>query len=366
MHLERKDDQLIGRRDIILGQNIPDYRKEPDSGGDRPAALSVPEPVLSGDVAGDITGETVFASQDLLEDLGIFKRAYSELHPGLYRYNTKEQIAAGFERLADEFKRDRTLREAYLAYSLFLAKLKCGHSYANFFNQPDAIAKALFEGKDKVPFHFVWLDGRMIVTKNFSDDARIAAGTEILEINSVPSKEILDKLMSVARADGSNDAKRIDYLSVTGSSRIEAFEVYYPLFFPMKSKRLAVCFQPFQSAEAVSSEVAALTFGQRLTHGDFAGGSDDRDDKPAFTLWRLDHRTAVLRMPGWALFNSTWDWKKFIDESMDQLIAKKIANLIVDLRGNEGGLDIGDALIAIAAGRDVEIEAVQKAIALGS
>jgi dienelactone hydrolase/protocatechuate 3,4-dioxygenase beta subunit len=48
MHLERKDDLLIGQRNIILGQNIPDHRKQPDSGGDDPAALSVPATVPDG------------------------------------------------------------------------------------------------------------------------------------------------------------------------------------------------------------------------------------------------------------------------------------------------------------------------------
>lgn len=55
-------------------------------------------------------------------------------------------------------------------------------------------------------------------------------------------------------------------------------------------------------------------------------------------------------MPTWALYarspgEATWDWKAFIDASVDRLIAERVPTLIVDLRGNEGGLDCGDTLI---------------------
>jgi hypothetical protein len=43
---------------------------------------------------------------------------------------------------------------------------------------------------------------------------------------------ILARLLTVARADGNNDAKQVAYLQVDGTSRYEAFDIYWPLFFP--------------------------------------------------------------------------------------------------------------------------------------
>lgn len=306
-----------------------------------------------------LTADTKFTSADLRADLAIFERAYLDLHPGLYRYNTKEQIRAGLDKLNDDFGRDLTLRETYIAYSLFLAKLKCGHSYANFFNQSKPIVGALFRQQDKVPFNFMWLDGKMIVTKNFSPDTRIVPGAEVVKLNGVAAKDILAKLLPVARADGNNDAKRIDYLSVTGNDGYEAFDIFYPLFYPVRAPEFSIDFRSARSKKTLSTKVAALTFEQRLETGGLAGRSES-GDKPAFTLSYLDDKTALLRMPGWALYNSKWDWKKFIDESVDELIAKKIANLIVDIRGNEGGLDIGDGLISRTIDRDVPLSQTQR------
>lgn len=164
-------------------------------------------------------------AEQLCADFAILKRVYEELHPGLYHYNTKAQMGAHFCALEAELSRDLTLRQAYVAISAFLAGVRCGHTYAHFFNQPDAVADALFKGQDKVPFYFRWLVRQMIVTKNFSGDARLTPGTVVLAINGVPTGKILDRLLTVARTDGSNEAKRVSYLEVIGGSDYEAFDV---------------------------------------------------------------------------------------------------------------------------------------------
>ena len=67
-------------------------------------------------------------ARDLLADAAVLERAYKELHPGLYRYNTPAQMDAAFAALRQELGHDQTLPEAYLAISVFLAKVRCGHT----------------------------------------------------------------------------------------------------------------------------------------------------------------------------------------------------------------------------------------------
>ncbi len=299
----------------------------------------------------------MLTSADLLSDVGILERAYKELHPGLYRYNTREQIDANFALLKGEFSRDQTLGEAYLAFSLFTAKLKCGHSYPNFFNQTKETKNALFLGQNKLPFHFRWLDGKMIVVRNFSSDKRITAGTEIVSINGTPAKEVLAKLMTIARADGSNDAKRVSYLEVLGNDRIEAFDVYLPLFYPQTNSKFALKIKPV-GPKTMETTVDGLTYEQRLSSMNPANKADE--NAQAFDLRYLDDKTAVLSMPGWALYDSKWNWRKFIEDTMDELIAKNIANLIVDIRPNEGGLDVGDVLISRLIDRDISLSQTKR------
>lgn len=148
--------------------------------------------------------DRIIPAAGLLYDLGILQRAYEELHPGLYRYNTKSEMDQRFADLKTQFMHDRSLADTYLILSTFAAQIKCGHTYPNFFNQEKDIAKALFEGQDRVPFYFRWLGDRMIVTNDFTPDHALPRGTEILSINQIPSATILERLMTIARADGSN------------------------------------------------------------------------------------------------------------------------------------------------------------------
>lgn len=292
-------------------------------------------------------------AQQLQADLAILRRAYEELHPGLYRYNSKDQMEASFKALEAELSHDLTLRQAYLALSVFLAKIKCGHTYANFYNQPEPVVEALFKGQDKVPFYFRWIDRRMIVTRSFSEDASLVPGTEVVAVNGVPAGTILDRLLTIARADGSNDAKRVSYLEVLGDNEYEAFDVYFPMFFPPASRRFELRVkEPFTGKEK-TLHVQALTHDQRLAARKADTEARGTGAQEGWELKFLDPSTAYLRMPTWALYDSEWDWKQFLDSSFDQLAQKKTANLIIDLRGNEGGLDVGDVISSRLINQDL-------------
>lgn len=131
---------------------------------------------------------TTLEPSGLATDAAVLRQAYETLHPGLYRYNSPAQMNARFARLDASLARDRDLRSAYLDISRFTASIKCGHSYPNFFNQPDDVASQLFQHQDRVPFYFMWIGKRMIVTRNFSSDTGLVPGTEIASIDGVPAQ----------------------------------------------------------------------------------------------------------------------------------------------------------------------------------
>ena len=74
---------------------------------------------------------------DLTSDIAILREALM-LHPGLYRYNTPAGMAARIDALEREFTSAPDLTTRYLSLSRFLATIRCGHSYCNFFNQKKA------------------------------------------------------------------------------------------------------------------------------------------------------------------------------------------------------------------------------------
>ncbi len=302
------------------------------------------------------TAAEPLATAGLQADVDVLEQAYTRLHPGLYRYNTPQQMAGHFADLRQALDHDQPLSEAYLAFSQFAAKIRCGHTYANFYNQPESIAKALFESSNRVPFQFRWLDKRMVVVRNLSTDATLVPGTEVLSIEGVPVADILKQLMTIARADGSNDAKRRAYLQVGDVDRYEAFDIYLPLFFPQVDNMHTLRVRSPKDRAPRRIDVPALSFTQRQA----ALSATGDDDAPAFALRYLDNGIAVLDMPGWALYNSTWDWRGFLQRSFEELQARKAPALVIDLRRNEGGLDVGDEILAYLTERDLTLQGYQR------
>ena len=299
--------------------------------------------------------DQVIKSEDLLTDLQILRAAYEQLHPGLYRYSSKVEMDANFDQLRTQFSHDRSLEEAYLAFSLFAAKVKCGHTYANFFNQKKEVASALFEGQDRVPFYFRWLDNKMVVTADFTPSHTLPRGTQILSINGTPTNIILARLMTIARADGSNDAKRVAYLEVSGDSQYEAFDVYFPMFFPQTGSVMQSSVQRPSEKKPQPLTVAALTFTQRVSPIRAREEGRKGGSEILFEWKYLPGGAAYLRMPTWALYDSKWDWRHWLNERLDELAERNSPALIVDLRGNEGGNDAGDEILKRVVRQDLRI-----------
>ncbi len=301
-----------------------------------PAGVPVrsPTPTASG-LDRRLTGAGLVADVDLLE------RTYTALHPGLYRYATPRQVRIRFAALRRELSGGATLGEAYLAFARFAATVRCGHTYPNFYNQPEATRAALLGGAHRLPFHFRWLDGRMVVVDAFGVPG-MARGAQVLRVGGVPVQDMLAALMRVARADGGNDGKRIAQMQVLGSDEIEAFDVYLPLLYPQFGQRPLVMWRNPDGA-LVSRRLQGLNHAQRRAQSKDAGTR--AKDAPAWTLDTSDPALAVLRMPGWALYDSQWDWRGFLDASFARLIAARTPALVIDLRGNEGGIGVGEVLL---------------------
>lgn len=286
----------------------------------------------------DTTPDTT--SKALLRDVDVLESTYKALHPGLYRYNTPSQLDDRFAELRRLFGRDRTLAESYLAFSEFLATIKCGHTYANFFNQTDAVSKELFDKPNKVPFTFKWIKKSMVVTRDASAEGAFPNGTMIIAINGDQTQKILATLMRVARADGSNDAKRIADLEVTGASKYEAFDVFFPMYYPSASSTYR-----FKIRKPGANRIETIESAKISSNDRQAGLPKSDPMSPAWTLTYPAAEVALLQMPTWAMYNQKWDWKAFLHTSFDELVAKSIPNLVIDLRGNEGGDSVGDFIL---------------------
>ncbi len=294
------------------------------------------------------------AGAELRADVAVLRRTFERLHPGLYRYTSRARMGARFAALDRRLAHGATLPRAYLAVTQFTAAVACGHTYPNPLNQPRAVRTAVLESAPRVPFWFRWIGGRMIVTRSFGP-ARLALGTEVLALDGVPAGAVLRRLLSVARADGSNDAKRVSDLEVRGAGEYEAFDVYYPLFYPLRPDRLDLRVRAPGRTAARTLAVRPLTFAERVAPVRARTAAAHGGSEPLWAFRFLGPRTAYLRMPTWAVFDTRWNWKRFLARALDETVRRHAANLVIDLRGNEGGADVGDEILARLTARPLHV-----------
>jgi hypothetical protein len=300
--------------------------------------------------------ETHMLQPDAMQsDIMLLRHAYEMLHPGLYRYSTQQEMNLRWAALIKAAGSSTPLPSFYLSLSRILATIRCGHTYANFYNQRREVAAALFDAPDRLPFNFLWLDDAMIVTAD-PFDTGIAPGSRIVSINGRPAGEILASLMPLARADGHNDAKRRRLLSVQGDDRYETFDVFFSLLFGRDRYHLVVDDPTGRRRNAVADAVS-LEARRASAHA----GVDASGDAPVWTIARRGD-TAILTMPNWGLYDSKWDWRGWLDDAIDGLVSDGVPRLVVDLRANEGGLDCGNPLAARLVKRETPFEQVQRLV----
>ncbi len=290
------------------------------------------------------------ASADLLADVDSLEKVYRALHPGLTRSNSPAQLDALFAHAKAEFARDRGLSEAFVELTRLTAGLKCGHSYPNFFNQKKAVRQALFEAP-RLPFFFRWLDEKMVVTRDLGSGAGLTPGTVVERIADLEAHEVLATLMPLARADGENQDKRRALLEDSGDSELETFDILFSLVYPSVVRDQTQVELTIRAPGSSSTKKVVVALQPAAERAELVRASSTKRD-PAEPLWSLELRTrgtkqvGYLKMPSWVAYKPTWGWKGFLHDTMRDLATKQVPALIIDLRGNEGGNDVGDEIIA--------------------
>lgn len=285
-----------------------------------------------------------FSPTQLKEDFDVFKRTLTAIHPGIYRYNTPASLEKDFAELEMKLKKTLSESEVFLLFSQFTEKIKCGHTYANPYNQNSLVRERLFGGKTYLPYYFRIINGKIIVTENASSN-NLSKGSEITKINGVAVKQIIEKLISVTKADGTSTLEhRLNSLELTRfeAERYATFDLYFPLFFPVNNEKFSIEAVDFTTKKKTVFQVSALTKAERTAEmAKRYGKSPNYDDGWKFEIQA--NSTGYLKIDNsitWRL--KTIKFKEFLANAFAELRAKNIKNLIIDLRGNGGGdMDVG-------------------------
>ena len=281
--------------------------------------------------------------EELMADYQLVETMVLEVHPGTYRYHDQEAIQAALDELKQKFQSPLTHGEAYLAMSKVTAKLQCDHTKVGFNNQNKVINSIIHRQKNKLPFTFKWVNRKMIVLNDATEQQVLARGTEVQSINGIPAATILQEMIPYIAADGATDKSRVTNMEIEGYDfRYDPFDVFFPLLYPMKSEDLKLEIRPYGQIESKSISVTALTLEERtqMLIDRYPNFPSTRDD-----LWHFeitDDKIGILTLNSFGLFGwkrMTIDYKQFLADAFAALQAQNVNHLIVDIRENNGGMD---------------------------
>ncbi|NET34355.1 MAG: hypothetical protein F6K19_20405 [Cyanothece sp. SIO1E1] len=282
-------------------------------------------------------------SAALLQDFELIKTMLLEVHPGLYRYNDEASIQKGLAELKEAFSSPITHGEAYLAISKMLASLQCGHTFASFFNQNGLIKSVIHWQQDKVPFTFRWVEDRMVVQYDATQDQVLPKGTEILQINGYSTQEILAGLMPYVSSDGAGRAARVAQLEVQGFDfRYDAFDVFHPLVFPLEKPELKLEVKRVGETQAEEMVLPAITSAERYRTLVNRYSTFPKDRNAMLSYEIKEGGVGVLSLGSFGLMGwkrLTKDYKEFYQEAFTAFAKNKVKHLIIDIRDNMGGND---------------------------
>lgn len=292
----------------------------------------------------EIAGLT-FEAQQIKEDISVMKNIIQHLHPAIYAFQDSLAFQNSIKQLEAEMLAQPDLINAYKAVSKFAAKIKCSHTFTNPWNQGGNIVKAMFYRPDKLPMTLKRLDQRLFVDKNASATPSIRSGLEILSINGVSTDAVLTALAQYVSADGNNYEKKLNRLSLSGSEKFSLFDIYYPLVFG-STERFDLQFRDHQTSTVFDETVTATSKTNRTKILIERFGKLETSLRDGWSFGITDNKVGVLKIKSFAVQRKEFDWKGYIDQAFAQLNQEEIANLIIDIRDNEGGQgEVGEYIL---------------------
>lgn len=150
---------------------------------------------------GHAPAPALLSPEMLVEDLAVFRAALEEAHPGMYRYTSKAEFDALFERIAAELDHPMSEQAFYQALNPAIVALRCGHT--KFHPEWNFVTPYYYGLDEQFPLVLFIAGERAWVQADLSPTPAIPAGSEVLEVEGLPVSEIIERLLErISFADG--------------------------------------------------------------------------------------------------------------------------------------------------------------------
>lgn len=254
----------------------------------------------------------------LKEDLGIFRDALERFHPEMYRYTNAVEFETVFSEIEKHLVQPMNQLEFYKSMRPAIAALKDGH--VKWIIQGEDQHYGFFES-DLFPLKIYFEGEKASVMAHFGGE-NVPLLAEVVSINGRPIssiKKAIDKGLTFG--DGDSEGGKRYQLN-------RYFSAYYALEYGVENS---------YEVELVHQGVKQIWNGKGVEKNQIEA-YHKTEDRP-FSFRMTNGWTGILKINRFFSYKHEPDFKQFLKNSFKSLRDENISNLILDLRGNEGGFE---------------------------
>jgi len=261
----------------------------------------------------------LLAVEDMRQDFRQLRQILEKEHCCLYEYTGKEEFDALFDQRFKLIDRPMRIDEFFKIMAPIAANVGCMHTAlwmpGAFFNRG---SNNLF------PLQVKLIDKDLVVTGSYREVLEVPVGSILLEINGRSLKSILEELRQITSADAFNPF----FIDAQVTKR---FPMFYASVFGFPDKYQVTYSLPGRKTRATMDlHPADLGSVRNVIFANF--------QHPPLTVEFIeDTKAAVMTVKTFSYYDRVEYFKTFMDDSFRQIKDKGIQNLVLDLRGNDGG-----------------------------
>lgn len=260
------------------------------------------------------TAQTNHSKSELIEDLNILKINLEQIHAGLYAYSGKQKIDDWFTKTKEGLKDSLNTFEFFKVVAPLNSIIKNGHTTIHY--------PRFGENFKVIPIQLYKYKTRFYVSGTFRSEYKDLIGKEIIEINGISITEIFDELLPYYTRDGDN-------LTMPSNNLAHHFGLAYSLVYGSEPTFSTTFKNETENHETLLKSV--LLSGEVLAHY-------RTYTETGFPDFEIKNNVGILTFSSFDESDLKKDkYKKYLQETFQEIKDKKLQNLVVDVRNNGGG-----------------------------
>lgn len=275
--------------------------------------------------------KAVFSKEQVKNDIDFLEVNLLKSHPNLYVYSSKQEIERSFHHLKESIADSVSKHEAYRLISSVSSIVKDGH----FVIEPDELTVKDFYSKAQLlPLDIYWINNDAYIIKNYTNE-NIEIGSKLISINGIRIETIQETILAGALRDGNNTTypnwiinnfNRAYYWFYFGNSETYEIEISTGSELIEKKKIKGLTYTELRNSRKIKyPEYYKLLKEEK--------GIEFKIDSIT--------KSALLSIKSFenSILKKTYhqNFKKSIKSAFKSIEQHRIKDLIIDLRGNQGG-----------------------------